>query len=96
MRFVLWDDDSVVRDGMRCTVLLSCLLGLAACTIRDDTFTARSDGGTDGALSLADPEPLPSTNPRLADDTIGCRGAFARGTSSMHELRDSTWDPFCD
>jgi len=77
---------------MRFTIVASLLL-LSACTIREDTFASRNDGGIDG-LALTVPEaPI---NPAIADDTAGCRGAFARGTSQIQDLRDGVRDPFCD
>ena len=80
---------------MRLAVLLSLLL-LGACTIREDTFAARdnSEPEMDGGLSLA--APAVSDNPRLDEDTTGCRGAYARGSSRLQDMRDSVWDPFCD
>ena len=71
-------------------ILLLCLLPLAACTMREETF-APSDEVPSG-LSLAPPNP---NIPTGEDGDSACPGGFARG-SRIGEYRDGSANLFCD
>jgi hypothetical protein len=73
---------------MRLFMLFSLLL-MAACTIREETFSPRDN--TDGGLSFNAPE----LNTPVAGDSSACPGGFARN-SQMQDYRDGTPDLFCD
>ena len=77
---------------MRVIVLLPLLLGLSACTIREETFApGRSDAGAD-MMSLAPGNP---NIPLRADGNLTCPGGFAK-RSEIVELRDGSATLFCE
>jgi len=80
------------RCSMRFAILFSLLL-LGACTIRADEYGSRDEGGPYGGLSFAGPDV--NASPRLEQNEVGCRGAYARG-SQIQDLREGVRDPFCD
>jgi hypothetical protein len=71
------------------TMLLLCLLSLAACTIREETFGV-PDEESHGSSFV----PLNLDNPTGADDDLACTGGFARG-SRIDEYRDGSASLFC-
>jgi len=70
---------------------LALLLGLSACTIREETFAPRDDG-QGGGLSFGAPGDV---NAPAEDDRASCPGPLARN-SDMPLYRDGTQDLFCD
>jgi hypothetical protein len=70
--------------------LLLCLLPLAACTIREETFAPRDE--TPSGTSFT---PVNLNNSTGDDVGRGCPGGFAKG-SRIDEYRDGTADLFCD
>jgi hypothetical protein len=73
---------------MRLLMLFTLLL-VAACTIREESFSPRDN--TDGALSFN----APYLNAPDVGDSGGCPGGFARN-SQMQDSRDGTQELFCD
>ena len=73
---------------MRLFMLFSLLL-VAACTIREETFSPRDNRG--GGLSFI----APDLNTPAVGDSAACPGGFARG-SQMQDSRDGTQELFCD
>jgi hypothetical protein len=73
---------------MRLFMLFSLLL-VAACTIREDSFSPRDN--TDGGLSFN----APDLNAPDVGDSGACPGGFAR-SSQMQDSRDGTQELFCD
>jgi hypothetical protein len=73
-------------------IVVSCLLLLSACTIREETFAPRDDADSSG-MSFNPPE-LNAPSPR-GDDRSTCPGGFAQG-SSIDEYRDGSANLFCD
>ena len=71
------------------SILLLCLLSLAACTIREETF-AVPDAESHGSSFM----PLNLDNPTGAEDDRACTGGFARG-SRIEEYRDGSASLFC-
>ena len=76
---------------MRVVLLLGLLLGLPACTIREETFAPGRDD-TPGDMSLAPGNP---NIPLRADGNLTCPGGFAK-RSEIVELRDGSATLFCD
>jgi len=69
---------------MRRVLLLALLLGLSACTIREEAFAPGRDEAP-GGLSLAPPNP----NVPIGEDAdVGCPGGFAK-RSVAEEVRRS-------
>ncbi len=75
---------------MRPIVLLFLLL-LAACTIREETFSSRDHFDANG-LSITPPD---LNTPTLGDDDRSCPGGLARG-SRIDEYRDGSVNLFCE
>ena len=73
---------------MRLIMLFSLLL-VAACTIREETFSPR-DNRSGGLPFIA-----PDLNTPVVGDSGACPGGFARG-SQMQDSRDGTQELFCD
>jgi hypothetical protein len=69
--------------------MLFALLLVAACTIREDSFSPRDN--TDGGLSFNAPE----LNAPDAGDSGACPGGFAR-SSQIQDSRDGTQALFCE
>jgi len=76
---------------MRVIVLLPLLLGLSACTIREETFAPGHDDAA-ADLSLAPGNP---NIPLRADGNLTCPGGFAK-RSEIVELRDGSATLFCE
>lgn len=73
---------------MRLLMLFSVLL-LAACTVREETFSPRDN--TDGGLSFH----APGLDAPDVSDSGACPGGFARN-SQLQDSRDGTQELFCD
>jgi hypothetical protein len=71
-------------------ILLLCLLPLAACTIREETFAPRDEAPN--GVSFTPPN---LNNPTGEDDDRACPGGFAQG-SRIDEYRDGSAELFCD
>lgn len=74
-------------------IVLSCLLLLSACRIREETFSPRGDADTDGGMSFSAPDLNAPT--AQGDDRSTCPGGFAQG-SSIDEYREGSANLFCD
>ena len=71
-------------------ILLFCLLPLAACTLREESFAPRDDAPS--GVSFAPPN---LDNPTGADDDPACPGGFAQG-SRIDDYRDGSASLFCE
>jgi hypothetical protein len=70
-------------------ILLLCLLSLAACTVREETFAPVDEESRGPSFT-----PVNLDNPTGDDDDRACTGGFARG-SRIDEYRDGSASLFC-
>jgi hypothetical protein len=82
----IYQHEEVVRVR---PILLLCLLSLAACTIREDTFAPNDEASHGPSFTL-----LNLDNPTGADNDRACTGGYARG-SRIDEYRDESASMFC-
>jgi hypothetical protein len=69
--------------------MLFALLLLAACTIREGSFSPRDSRGSGLSFNA------PDLNAPVVGDSGACPGGFAR-SSQMQDYRDGTQELFCD